>query len=278
MIVVSLIENLTIQLLIGGCLLVFAALAGAVGIGGGALFTPLLFIAGGFTISQAIPIASATIFGVSLASTLVNLQKHSINYRLAMTLEPFTILGTIIGVQIFLNIPEYLILFFFVVLMVILSLKTTLRAKKLKYEFNVQNNNPATMSNSQLSPKKTTLAIGGSVFAGIISSILGIGGGLIKVPMLTELGLPTRNACGTGSLMVLFTSLSTTIQFIIFNQLNLHLGAIFFSIGFIGSIIGTSTSRYNTNPYFLQLLLAFTIILSTIFIIGGSFLNLLNLM
>lgn len=275
MLVACLIENPIVQLLIGGVLLVCSALAGAVGIGGGAMFTPLLFIIGGFTISQAIPMASAAIFGVGLGSTLVNRQKHSINYRLAMILEPFTILGTIIGVQIFLNMPEQLILLFFVVLMIILSLKTTLRAQELKYESDAPNGNPTTLANFQLSPKKTTLAIGGSVFAGIISSIVGIGGGLIKVPMLSELGISTRKACGTGSLMVLFTSLSAATQFIILNRLDLHLGMIMFSIGFMGSIIGTSISRYNTNSYFLQVLLAFTIILSTFLIIGESFLSIL---
>ncbi|MFX1507987.1 MAG: sulfite exporter TauE/SafE family protein [Promethearchaeota archaeon] len=261
-------ESLLFQLLIVGLFIIFAALAGTVGIGGGGLFTPILLMIGGLTISQAIPVASAAIFGVGLASTLVNIEQHTINYRLALTLEPFTIIGTLIGVQIFLNIPEYLILFFFTILMIILSFKTIQRAQRIKNEFKVEEREPNGIVNSQLSPKNTIMAIGGSFSAGMISSIVGIGGVLIKVPMLSELGLSPRIAFGTGSFMVLFTALSTSAQFIIFNQLELVTGTIVFALGFIGSILGTALSRYDSRPYFLQLLLAIVIVLSTIFIIG----------
>ncbi len=266
------VESLLFQILICGLILTFAALAGAVGIGGGGLFTPILLMIGGLTVSQAIPVASAAIFGVGLASTLVNIKYHTINYRLAMILEPFTIIGTFIGVQIFLNIPEYLILFFFTFLMIVLSIKTLKSAHKVKNELKVEERNTDSIADSQLSSNNTIIAIGGSFSAGMISSIVGIGGGLIKVPMLSELGISPRIACGTGSLMVLFTALSTTTQFILFNQLEIDTGTIAFALGFIGSILGTLLSRRNPRPYFIQLLLAIVITLSTIFIIGEAIL------
>ncbi|MFX1284785.1 MAG: sulfite exporter TauE/SafE family protein [Promethearchaeota archaeon] len=263
-------ENLLFQVLIGGLILIFAALAGIVGIGGGGLFTPILLMIGRLTISQAIPVASAVIFGVGLGSTLVNIEHHTINYRLALTLEPFTIIGTLVGVQVFLNIPEYLILFFFTILMIILSIESIKRAQKIKNGLKVEEGETDGFINSQLSSEKTIIAIGGSFSAGMISSIVGIGGGLIKVPMLSELGLSPRIACGTGSFMVLFTALSTTTQFIMFNQLELITAICVFALGFIGSVLGTVLSQYNLRPYFLQLLLAIVITLSTIFIIGES--------
>jgi len=275
MLVVYLVESLIVQVVIDGFVLSFAAIAGAVGIGGGGLFIPVLLIIGGFSVSQAIPIASAAIFGVGLASTLVNQQNHTINYKLALTLEPFTIIGTIIGVQIFLNIPEMLIMLCFVILMIFLSVETSRRARKLKNGLNSQNEKFEDILYTHLTSKNTIIAIVGSACAGIISSIVGIGGGLIKVPMLSELGLSSKIACGTGSFMVLFTSLSTTTQFIVFNQLDLNSGVIMFSLGFIGSILGTFLSRHVTRPYFLHLMLAFTIGLSTIFIIGEAILGLL---
>jgi uncharacterized membrane protein YfcA len=270
--VVCLTEILLFQLLIIGLILIFAALAGTVGIGGGGLFTPILLMIGGLTVSQAIPVASAAIFGVGLGSTLVNIEHHTINYRLALILEPFTIIGTFIGVQIFLNIPDYLILLFFTILMIILSFKTIKKAQKYKNKEKVEEGDVEGFINSQLPPRNTVIAIGGSFSAGMISSIVGIGGGLIKVPILSELGLSPRIACGTGSFMVLFTAFSTSTQFIIFDQLELVTGAIVFALGFIGSILGTGFSRYESRPYFLQILLAIVIVLSTIFIIGESIL------
>lgn len=272
MLVVCLSESLLFQLLFSGLILVFAALAGIVGIGGGGLFTPILLLIGGLTVSQAIPVASATIFGVGLASTLVNIEHRTINYRLGLTLEPFTIIGTLIGVQFFLNIPEHLILFLFTILMIVLSLKSIKKAQKIKNELKVEERETDGNINSKLSSQNTIIAIGGSFSAGMISSVVGIGGGLIKVPMLSELGLSPRIASGTGSFMVLFTALSTTAQFIMFNQLELVTGTIVFALGFIGSFLGTILSRYDPHPYFLQLLLSIVIALSTIFIIGESIL------
>ncbi|MFW9855014.1 MAG: sulfite exporter TauE/SafE family protein [Candidatus Thorarchaeota archaeon] len=272
---VDLPENLLLEVILIVFFLLFAGLAGAVGIGGGALFTPLLLIIGGFTVSQAIPIASATIVGVGLASTVVNAQEQTIDYRLAMTLEPFTIIGTIVGVQVFLYVPESLILFLFVMLMILLSFRTGLNAYKLKKNVNPLNENLIDTDHSTLTPKKTEFAIIGSVAAGMISSIVGIGGGLIKVPMLSELGLSTRIASGTGSFMVLFTSLSIALQFIVFSRLEPFLGIAFFSMGFLGSFLGTYISRKSGQPYSLQLLLTLTIILSTIFIVGESLLGLM---
>ncbi|MFW9779221.1 MAG: sulfite exporter TauE/SafE family protein [Candidatus Heimdallarchaeota archaeon] len=273
--VVDLPDNLIVELVLIVFFLLFAGLAGAVGIGGGALFTPLLLIIGGLTVSQAIPIASATIVGVGLASTFVNAQEKTINYGLAITLEPFTIIGTIIGVQIFLYVPEDLILFLFVILMVLLSFRTSFNAYELKKKANPLNENLIDMENSNLTLKKTEFAIIGSLVAGMISSIVGIGGGLIKVPMLSELGLSPRIASGTGSFMVLFTSLSAALQFIIFSRLEPLLGIVFFSMGFLGSLLGTYISRKSGQSYSLQLLLTLTIILSTIFIVGESLLGLL---
>jgi uncharacterized membrane protein YfcA len=50
------------------------------------------------------------------------------------------------------------------------------------------------------------------VLAGIISGLLGIGGGLLVVPALTMIGLNPVNAVGTSMLTVLMASLSGTIS------------------------------------------------------------------
>ncbi|MHA2226723.1 MAG: sulfite exporter TauE/SafE family protein [Candidatus Hodarchaeales archaeon] len=258
-------ENILNTLLIIGFISLLAALAGTVGIGGGGFFTPILMIIGGLSIFNAVPIASVTIIGVALASTLVNMRNKTINYKLGLILEPATIIGTIIGVQIHLVSPEEIIIFIFSIIMVFLTIKTYLGARrnqKAKFE----ESDPLSFT-SDLSRNRILIGIIGSITAGIISAMIGIGGGLIKVPMMNELGLSPLFASGTGSFMVLFTSISTTVQFLFYQRLDLGVGIIFFIVGFLASIIGTSLSRYNTRPEIIQYFLSLAIGCSTILIL-----------
>ena len=244
----------------------FAALAGAVGIGGGGFFTPILMLIGGFSIFEAIPIASACIFGVGLASALVNMKNQTINYKLGLILEPITVFGTIIGVQLHLIASEEVIFTIFLGIMCILTYRSYLRAKTVKnssLDIRSQGNFSV---NSNLPFPKLILGMIGSFSAGIISALIGIGGGLIKVPMLNELGLSSVIASGTGSFMVTFTSFSTTIQFLVFQRLELQVGILFFIIGFLSSFIGTSLSRAVKRPEALHYFLTLAIGISTLLV------------
>lgn len=64
-----------------------------------------------------------------------------------------------------------------------------------------------------------------SFVSGLMAGLLGIGGGLILGPLLLELGLHPMISTATSNFLVLFTSSSTSIQFIIlvkFHKFNLN--------------------------------------------------------
>lgn len=54
-----------------------------------------------------------------------------------------------------------------------------------------------------------------SFISGVMAGLLGIGGGLILGPLLLELGLHPMVSTATSNFLVLFTSSSTSIQFIL---------------------------------------------------------------
>jgi uncharacterized membrane protein YfcA len=54
-----------------------------------------------------------------------------------------------------------------------------------------------------------------SFISGLMAGLLGIGGGLILGPLLLELGLHPIVSTATSNFLVLFTSSSTSIQFIL---------------------------------------------------------------
>lgn len=52
--------------------------------------------------------------------------------------------------------------------------------------------------------------------SGVMAGLLGIGGGLILGPLLLQLGLHPIVSTATSNFLVLFTSSSTSIQFILY--------------------------------------------------------------
>eukprot|EP01112_Ceratiomyxa_fruticulosa_P018429 TRINITY_DN5880_c0_g1_i1.p1 TRINITY_DN5880_c0_g1~~TRINITY_DN5880_c0_g1_i1.p1 ORF type:complete len:511 (-),score=57.15 TRINITY_DN5880_c0_g1_i1:88-1620(-) len=111
------------------------------------------------------------------------------------------------------------------------------------------------------SAKKILLVGIFSLFAGVLASLLGVGGGLIKAPVLLELGLSPDVTAATSSYMILFTSLSSSIQYLLLGRLILDYGLIFFFIGIVASFFGQTAlnwmvSKYNRKSYIIFVIAA----------------------
>lgn len=243
----------------------FAALAGMVGIGGGALFTPIMLLIGSASPYIAVPLSNVTILGVAVAAVILNLQRKRISFRVALVLEPFTILGTIVGVQLHLLLPELVLVVILEIVLIIIAVRTAYKSITLRKGLDEEDlPSSETPAKSEISRYQWSLGMGGSFIAGILSGSVGIGGGLIKVPILVELGLAPSIASGTGSLMVFFTSLSSVLQFLFLGRLAFTVAILFFAIGFISSFIGVYLVRYIKKPYQLEFLLSIIVVLATI--------------
>ncbi len=58
-------------------------------------------------------------------------------------------------------------------------------------------------------------AIGGSVFAGLVSALLGVGGGIVKVPLMhLVMGVPLKVATATSNLMIGVTAAASAIVYL----------------------------------------------------------------
>lgn len=76
-------------------------------------------------------------------------------------------------------------------------------------------------------------------FGGVMAGLLGIGGGLILGPLLLDLGINPLISTATSNFLVLFTSSSTTLQFIFLGMMNYKYGLVCIFCSTIGSFIGT---------------------------------------
>ncbi|KAF4677781.1 Scaffold-type E3 ligase [Perkinsus chesapeaki] len=78
-----------------------------------------------------------------------------------------------------------------------------------------------------------------SCFAGVCAGCLGIGGGLIKGPLMLQLGMLPQAATATSIWMILFTSSSTSLQFALMGRLLLLPSVAVWVLSFSGAWVGS---------------------------------------
>ena len=79
---------------------------------------------------------------------------------------------------------------------------------------------------------------GGASLAGVFSSSLGIGGGMVLTPIMLELGMLADVTAATSSFMILFTAWSAVPQYAIAKRILWDYGIIFGIAGGCSSILG----------------------------------------
>ncbi|OQR92666.1 hypothetical protein THRCLA_08647 [Thraustotheca clavata] len=104
--------------------------------------------------------------------------------------------------------------------------------------------------------------------AGVAAGCLGIGGGMVKGPILLEMGLLPQVASATSATMILFTASATTIQFIFLGVLPLSYALYYGLLGLLSGLLGETLLAYVVKKYnktsLVIIVIAITIGLSTI--------------
>jgi uncharacterized membrane protein YfcA len=85
------------------------------------------------------------------------------------------------------------------------------------------------------------LGLGAAV--GYLSGLFGVGGGFLLTPLLIFLGIPPAVAVGTGTAQVVASSISGAITQYRRNNVDVKMGVVMLSGGFLGTIIGVEMVR-----------------------------------
>jgi len=96
---------------------------------------------------------------------------------------------------------------------------------------------------------------------GLVAGLLGLGGGEFMVPMLLEIGLPTRVAAATSGFLMVFTTASNIIHYFVGDIMQhfLGYGTTMFLVSALGGLLGLvlrDTRYLQANSYLVVFLLA----------------------
>ncbi|MDB3956320.1 sulfite exporter TauE/SafE family protein [Candidatus Nitrosopelagicus sp.] len=208
---------------------VAGVLGSIVGLGGGIIAVPVMTFAG-FPPTLAVSNSLFAVFSNSVASTVSYARQKRVEFGIGIKLGLMCIPGTILGafVSDVMTPVAFQILFAFVLIAsaVYIFVKRAVDGKSY---------NRTTMM--------MVISAGASFFAGIISSLFGIGGGIIFVPlMVIGIGIPMRKAAPTAQLVLMFASLSGLLVHSALGHPD-YLQASFLAIGaFAGGLLGARLS------------------------------------
>jgi len=239
--------------LVGLLMLAGGVAAGAfgsiLGLGGGLLIVPLLTLGFGLPLREAVAVSLVCVIVTSSASAGVYLQRRQANLRLGMVLELFTAAGAIIGGAIAFLIDERLLAGLFAALLVYVAatMLSGLRRKAPPEPGTDDETPPAPEDAREVVPSdggylggRLPVAALGSVGAGVASALLGIGGGLIKVPLMhLVLGVPLRIATATSNLMIGITASASAIVYLVRGGIDAYVAGPTAIGVFVGATLGS---------------------------------------
>ncbi|WP_138467396.1 sulfite exporter TauE/SafE family protein [Poseidonocella sp. HB161398] len=229
-------------------------LSGMFGVGGGFLLTPLLFFIG---IPPAVAVGTQAnqIVASSFSGVLAHFKRKTVDLKMGWVLLAGGLVGAAIGVKIFEMLTEIgqvdlmvqlcYVLFLGVIgaLMFVESLNALLRSKRKDYvprkrpEKGWVHTWPLKMKfrTSGLYISAIPVVLVGA-FVGVLSAVMGVGGGFIMVPaMIYLLHMPTKVVVGTSLFQIIFVAAFTTIMHA---TTNYTVDAVLAVLLLIGGVIG----------------------------------------
>lgn len=196
------------------------------GLGGGIILIPLLVLVLKIPIHNAIATSLVGVIATSSATASRNVQRGMANLRLASVLEVATVIGAIGGGAIAGHLhPRSLELLFAIALLAMvlpmaLGAEEHGRAARVEHaegfvaKLGATYHDPALDRDVHYEITRFPLAMGISSVAGLLSGLLGVGGGILKVPVLSlYCGMPVKAAAATSNFMIGVTAVASAFVY-----------------------------------------------------------------
>lgn len=217
------------------------------GLGGGVLIVPLLTLGFGVPLRGAVAVSLVSVIVTSSAGAAVYLSRHVANLRLGMVLELFTATGALVGGLVAFMLPVEALEGLFAALMLWVAVSMARRREparprqrvetaegdparpgtgpRVEPEVDVPPMAPATFTDrlggADYRVRHLPLGMVGSLGAGLVSALLGVGGGIIKVPLMhLVMGVPLRISTATSNMMIGVTATSSAVIYLLRGEID----------------------------------------------------------
>lgn len=226
-------------------------LGAMLGLGGGVFLVPVLTLVFGVPFRTAVAASLISVIATASVASTVNLGKGLVNFRLGMSLEIATTVGGLTGGLLAALLTQRQLFAIFGVTLAAMGVIMAFRSgrRNVIADAGVL---PGLLGGQievgervyVYQMRRAPLAFGASLLAGSISGLLGLGGGIIKVPILTAFcGIPIKVAAATSAFMIGVTAAASA--FVYYGRGDLHLAlAAAIALGALpGSLAGARLSH-----------------------------------
>ena len=239
--------------------MIVGALSGLFGVGGGFLMTPLLIFLG-ITPVVAVGSEAPHVLASSVSGVIAHWRKKNVDFKMGFFLLSGGVIGSTLGVNLFKLLKTYgqidiVIQFLFIIFLGFIGMSMAFESAKTS----IKNYRTTSAIRTKLHQhswihglpfklrfhrSKLYISVIPPIligfFVGVLSAMMGVGGGFIMIPaMVYILGMSTNVVVGTSLFQIIFvTANSTFFQSYINQTVDIVLSALMILGGVIGAQIG----------------------------------------
>jgi uncharacterized protein len=215
-----------------------------IGNGGGIFYVPILIFAG-FTMKEAPSLSLILILSTSSAALFTFWRNRQVDWKLALIIDPPTNIMAFTGAYFSYLVPVKTLQFILVGVLIIAGI-LMLKSRNMVKELEIHNKSiwywKRTFQGHNYSVN-LPLILTATASIGVLSGMLGITGGVIKLPIMVLLcGVPMGIAVATSTAMVAFTAASGLLGHAVSGNIDWKTGTILGSVAILGGLIGGKLS------------------------------------
>jgi hypothetical protein len=273
--------------LLAGTGFVAGTFGAMLGIGGGILIIPILTLLLGIPIQNAIGSSLVAIVINGLTAVSVYIRNHMTNLKLGLLLACTMVPGALAGAFLGSILPTTVLSMIFAALLIYVGYNlfprkpkrlTTEELETQQVEFEKQHEPHAWLDDTYYDPAlreeisyqvhRPVMGMFTGFFGGVLSSLLGVGGGIINVPVMTLLmKLPIKATIATSSLLLCFTTMTGSFVYAYNGYVLPHIIAPL-TIGiYIGAKFGATVAHRIQGALLLKIFTAILVLTAIIMIL-----------
>ncbi len=255
-------------------ILVASTAFSATGQGGGVLYVPIL-LAFGMSVHDAATISLFVIIATSISAAIIYRRRRTIDWKLALVIEPMTFALAFAGGLLANYIDAYALKIIFGAVLIVASFfmmrpATERETASTETAWSHRRGHWLRTVGAHTYVVRLPWLMPVTAVAGFIAGMIGISGGIFKMPAMVLLGgVPMRIAIGTSSFMVALTALGGLSGHLVTGSFDILAALPLAAAAFVGGRLGSSLS-VRVRPSTLRTYFAVLLVLIAIWMIVGT--------